>query len=173
MGRIQNWGYNDMPRGWLSENKLQRKIYDTWYDMIKRCYSDKYHKKEPTYKDCYVCERWRYLSNFVEDIVSIPGYKEWSTSFNNHMSLDKDIIVPGNREYAPDKVCFVSIQENNKERNNRYKYDIEISNLDGEIISIVDSLDKASKIVGRSKQTICDCMYGRQNSTNGFKIKRL
>ena len=58
---ICNIGINDMPRGWMYQSELNKKIYFTWKDMITRCYSENFHKKNPTYKDCtvssdsYVC----------------------------------------------------------------------------------------------------------------------
>ena len=80
-------------------------IYDSykrWKEMLKRCYSDEYQKKEPTYKGCAVCDEWLYYGNF----------KEW---FDNNyyeiegeqMDLDKDILVKGNKIYSPDKCVFV------------------------------------------------------------------
>lgn len=164
-----------MPRGWLSSNKLNRKIYDTWYDMIKRCYSDKYHQREPSYIGCTVNIRWKYLSNFVKDISNIPGYSIWSQSFNQHMALDKDILVPGNREYGPGLVCFVDMKTNSEEeiKRNRW-YPIEVRLLDGTLVGVFyNGLDEVAKVVGRSKQTVNDVIRGRQKSTNGYLIKRL
>ena len=49
--------------------------------MITRCYSKKYHEKEPTYKECYVCDKWLKLSGFVEEISKIPNYNKWVDGF--------------------------------------------------------------------------------------------
>ena len=70
--------------------------------MLKRCYSGECQKKHPTYKDCYVCPEWLNYSNF----------KKW---FNDNyyeiegeqMDLDKDILVKGNKIYAPNTCVFV------------------------------------------------------------------
>ena len=44
--------------GFTGEGKykpmIDYKAYKTWCSMIERCYSEKYHEKFPTYKDCYV-----------------------------------------------------------------------------------------------------------------------
>lgn len=33
-------------------------IYHLWYDMLKRCYCEKYKLKYPTYRGCTVCQEW-------------------------------------------------------------------------------------------------------------------
>ena len=72
--------------------------YKTWTSMIRRCYSDRYHKHRPTYVGCEVCDEWRYFSNF----------KRWfDENFKAGYVLDKDILVQGNRVYSPDTCCFV------------------------------------------------------------------
>lgn len=84
--------------------KKQRRVwvchfYEKWKDMLKRCYSDKYHEKQPTYKDCIVCEEWLTFSNF----------KEWmQDQFYQGKQLDKDLIEEGNKTYSPEKCLFLS-----------------------------------------------------------------
>lgn len=85
-------GFNDML------NTRGQKFYDTWFQMLKRCYDAKFHTKNPTYVDCVVCDEWLILSNF----------KKW---FDEHYvegwALDKDILVKGNKVYSPETCCFV------------------------------------------------------------------
>jgi hypothetical protein len=72
--------------------------FSKWYNMIRRCYDNKYHKGKPSYEKATVCDEWKYFSQF----------KEWFDS--NYISgyhLDKDILCKGNKEYSPDKCCFV------------------------------------------------------------------
>ena len=38
-------GINDMQWGWILENEWNKKIYEKWADMIKRCCSEIFHKK--------------------------------------------------------------------------------------------------------------------------------
>lgn len=66
---IYGVGINDMPHGWRTKSELNSRVYRCWRSALERCYSDTYQKKYPTYKGCYVCDRWLLLSNFVEDIV--------------------------------------------------------------------------------------------------------
>lgn len=79
-------------------------FYKTWVQMLYRCYSEAYRRK---YKYRYyptVCEEWLTFSNF----------KTWMMEQDYvGKQLDKDILVPGNKEYGPDKCVFVS-QELNK-----------------------------------------------------------
>lgn len=84
------------------ENGKIIKSYSVWTNMLKRCYSDEYQKKEPTYKDCYVCEEWLNYSNFKkwydDNYYEIAGER---------MDLDKDILVKGNKIYSPNTCVFV------------------------------------------------------------------
>ena len=84
------------------ENGKETKCYDTWYNMLKRCYDPKYQEKYPTYKECTVYNEWLNFQNFAEwfedNYYEIPG---------EVMCLDKDILVKGNKIYSPETCCFV------------------------------------------------------------------
>lgn len=90
------------------ENGKNTRIYNTWYDMLKRCYDKEYHKKQPTYKDCKVCDEWCNFQNFGdwynENYYEIEGEK---------MHLDKDILVKHNKIYSPE-TCVIVPQAINK-----------------------------------------------------------
>ena len=73
--------------------------YRTWTSMLERCYSDKYHKRRPTYIGCTVCEEWLTFSNFRNWMVK----QDWE---NNQ--LDKDLLDIGNKVYGPDSCVFVT-----------------------------------------------------------------
>jgi hypothetical protein len=77
--------------------------YSRWAHMIKRCYSEKFHKTDATYKDCYVCDDWLYFSNFK----SWMQKQDWQNK-----QLDKDIIKPLNKMYSPETCAFVTPAEN-------------------------------------------------------------
>lgn len=73
--------------------------YQTWKDMIKRCYSTKCQEKFPTYKGCSVSADWHTFSNF----------KAWMEKQNwEGKQLDKDILIEGNKVYSPETCVFVS-----------------------------------------------------------------
>jgi hypothetical protein len=78
--------------------------YTRWKDMFKRCYSDKFHIKRPTYKGCSVCEEWFVFSTFKRWMIT----QDWQGK-----AIDKDVIKPGNKVYSPESCCFISKELNN------------------------------------------------------------
>lgn len=78
--------------------------YQTWVDMLKRCYSIKTQNKHPTYRGCSVSEEWKTFSNFRAWMVK----QDWE---GNH--LDKDLLFEGNKIYSEDTCVFVSRMVNN------------------------------------------------------------
>lgn len=82
------------------------KSYATWLNMLKRVYCPKCHTTQPTYLSCSVSDEWL-------------EYQEFAEWFSNHeysnrgYGLDKDLLLPGNKIYAPDRCVFVPQQLNN------------------------------------------------------------
>lgn len=77
-------------------------IYKRWNSMIRRCYSEKYQEKFPTYIGCTVCEEWYNFQNFADwFVLNAP-----ENVFNCH--LDKDIAIDGNKKYSPLTCSFIS-----------------------------------------------------------------
>ncbi len=95
----------------VDENgKKRRKVvwqcpfYTKWFNMLTRCYKESEILKHPTYEKKFVCDEWKYFSNF----------KDWmETQDWEGKQLDKDILYRENLEYCPEKCVFVS-QEVNK-----------------------------------------------------------
>lgn len=79
-------------------------FYVRWKSMIRRCYSNNKEFKDRTYKDCIVCDEWHLFSNFK----SWMEQQDWE---GKH--LDKDILIHGNKVYAPDLCVFVDQKVNN------------------------------------------------------------
>jgi len=79
-------------------------FYQAWRNMLMRCYSDKYQKRQPTYVDCSVCDEWLTFSNFKRWMER----QDWQ---GKH--LDKDLLIAGNKIYGPDRCCFISKRLNN------------------------------------------------------------
>lgn len=74
-------------------------FYRVWTSILERCYSDKFHQTNPTYRDCKVCDEWLIFSNF----------KRWmETQDWRGKHLDKDLLVEGNKVYSPDTCIFVN-----------------------------------------------------------------
>jgi predicted transport protein len=76
--------------------------YISWKEMLKRCYSEKFYTKHPTYIGCTVVEEWLNFQNFArwydDNYYEVDG---------EMMCLDKDILIKGNKIYSPDTVIFV------------------------------------------------------------------
>lgn len=74
--------------------------YFRWHDMINRCYNAKFHKRQPQYMGCTVCEEWLNYSNFKVwyDKNKIAGMS---------LDMDKDILFKGNKVYSSETVAFV------------------------------------------------------------------
>lgn len=102
---------------------INRKHYQLWKDMIRRCYDPKYIKRNPTYNDITVCEEWRDFKKFSSDIQELKNYSLWITGKYN-MEIDKDIKIKGNKVYSKDTCMFVTHAMNTVESNltgKRYK----------------------------------------------------
>ena len=90
--------------GYVDGKQKRRQVwicpyYATWKTMLKRCYSDKFQEKNPTYKDCTVSKEWLTFSNF----------KAWMEKQDfEGKQLDKDILFEGNKVYSPETCVFVS-----------------------------------------------------------------
>lgn len=100
--RYYDVGYLGEGKYKVYENGKQTKCYKAWYNMLQRCYDSKYHKKQPTYINCEVCDKWHNLQSFgnwfVDNYYEIKGEK---------MELDKDILCKGNKIYSPENCIFV------------------------------------------------------------------
>lgn len=100
--------------GYIGDGKYKTYYYDenhksnrtpqymVWEGMLKRCYNEKYHQKEPTYIDCKVCDDWLNFQNFAK------WYDENFYQVDNEkMHLDKDILFKHNKFYCPQTCVFV------------------------------------------------------------------
>ena len=149
--------------------------YILWRDMLKRCYSDKYHESYPTYKDCIVCERWLIFANFLEDLPLIENYKLWKDNPNNRVSLDKDDKVKGNKVYSLNTCKFISNSDNVKERITRCgttkpPKKVMAINLTENKVIVFQSMAQAKEL-GFDSSNICRCCQGKQKAHKGYKWK--
>lgn len=70
-----------------------------WDSLFKRVYDENFHIKQPTYKDCVVCEEWFDFQIFAK------WFEE--TCPNHSFELDKDVLLSGNKLYSPDTVLWL------------------------------------------------------------------
>lgn len=114
-------GVNDLK---LSNKKdrhtlFEVRVYDLWLGILTRCYSERFLKLYPSYRDCRVCERWLTISNFMQDIQELEGFEYWRDNPYKGICLDKDIKGNGKKLYSKDTCCFVDRIDNIRERNAR------------------------------------------------------
>ena len=72
--------------------------YKAWVSMLKRCYSEKDMKDHPTYKECITSPKWIFFMSFRE---------WWIENYKEGYDLDKDLLVPFNKEYGPEFCIYV------------------------------------------------------------------
>lgn len=72
--------------------------YNTWVTLLYRCYCD---ESTVYYKESKVCQDWLCYQNFAK------WYESNQYKVKGRLHLDKDILFPGNKMYAPDKCLLV------------------------------------------------------------------
>ena len=87
-------------------NGVNTKEYTLWRDMLKRCYSNDFKKKRPTYEGCEVSENFKYYEYFYEWCNNQVGFN------NKDWQLDKDLLVKGNKVYNESTCIFIPSEIN-------------------------------------------------------------
>lgn len=88
----------------VSVNGKNTQAYNTWNNMLGRCYDPKFHAKRPTYIGCTVHSDWHNFQNFAAWFEKQYRAEGWQ--------LDKDLIVGGNKIYSVDTCVFLPPQLN-------------------------------------------------------------
>jgi len=103
--------YIDLERGILLVEELRRQqeyvpyitlksntAYSIWNGIYKRCYKD-----EGVCEGSFMCDLWKNDKDSFAEWWSAEYYECDGES----MAVDKDLLFPGNKEYAPDKCCIL------------------------------------------------------------------
>ncbi len=123
------------------------KFYQTWKNMLERCYSNNFQSKNPTYKGCSTCDDWLIFSKFRTWMES----QDWEGK-----QLDKDLLVEGNKVYSPDDCIFVHPTVN--------KFTTDHGNARGEYMIGV----YWSKNAGKFMSQCCNPFNGKQEHLGYF-----
>lgn len=75
--------------------------YNTWSNIILRCYSDKHRYLFESYPECEICEEWCNFQIFAK------WYDENYYPVEGRLHIDKDVLVSGNKIYSPDKCLLL------------------------------------------------------------------
>lgn len=86
-------------------NGIKEKEYDVWRKMLQRCFDEETKHKQPAYKDVTCCEDWLLYENFYEWLHSQENFEKWKNE--KGWTIDKDILIKGNKIYSPATCCLV------------------------------------------------------------------
>lgn len=76
--------------------------YIIWRGIIVRCYGEYYKEKYPSYfNKITVCNEWLNFQNFAR------WYNEHKYKCDGRLHIDKDILHPESKEYAPENCLLI------------------------------------------------------------------
>ena len=104
-------GINDGSRPARFDSKSMTKEYDLWTSMLRRCFSEKYQTKFPTYKGCSVSDNflnYSYFYDWCQEQIGFGNIDEKGIIW----PLDKDILYKDNKMYNENTCVFVPQEAN-------------------------------------------------------------
>lgn len=140
-----------------------------WKSMYDRCYNERNHAyKNYGGKGVVVGEEWKTLNGFISTLDKVKGY-DLNKIVKGEISLDKDSLVKGNREYSVDKCCFISREENNKIKPNQQRL-IEAISPEG-IKYTFSNQSEFSRTHNLTQSKVSECARGKIGQYRGWKFR--
>lgn len=99
------WGVGINDADYAVQHRVGKKrmpgcpFYQSWQNMLQRCYSAKRHARNPSYIGCHVDPEWHSFMAFRQWMIS----RKWQG-----MHLDKDLLFPDNKLYSPETCIFIA-----------------------------------------------------------------
>ena len=78
--------------------------------MLRRCYSDNFKKKNPTYEGCEVSDNFKSYEYFYEWCHKQIGFG--GDGSGNPFQIDKDLLIKGNKVYSENTCIFIPSEIN-------------------------------------------------------------
>lgn len=101
--KVFGYGYIGVGKHQPKENGILNVAYQTWRNIIIRCYHEPYKDLNKAYFGiCSICEEW-----FNYQIFADWYYDNIYPIENERIHIDKDIMVHGNKIYSPDTCVFL------------------------------------------------------------------
>ena len=98
-------GFNDKTRPSRVDGK-KVKEYELWTGMLKRCFSEKYQTRQPTYIGCNVSNNFLNYSFFYDWCQEQIGFGKVDDK-GRYWQLDKDLLFVDNKTYSETACVFV------------------------------------------------------------------
>ena len=102
---VYGFGFNDKSRPVNVDGKIVKE-YALWQDMLKRCFSEKYQTRCPTYKGCNVSDNFLNYSYFYDWCQEQIGFGKVDEK-GRGWCLDKDLLFVDNKTYSETACVFV------------------------------------------------------------------
>lgn len=75
--------------------------YNRWFGMFQRCYAPTSERVARIYSGCTVDPAWHNFQDFAKWFYDQPHHTE------KDYQIDKDLLVFGNKIYAPERCCLI------------------------------------------------------------------
>lgn len=150
-------------------NVVYQKFRSIHKGMIARCYrKGTNHYEYYGGRGVYVCDKWRELDGFLEDVDKIEGFDLMEILYGR-LFLDKDIKIKGNTVYSLETCKWVNASENTFKYPNQQEM-ILVSPYPEFKLSYWNNKMKLAEHIGCSTWSLGDLLKGKTKKINGYQL---